>query len=766
MMNRLRRVKRTAFYPLLALLALMALPRTADAACDASSDPVVISANCEDLVIGGTRSDVTITAGSTVTVFGFGVFGELDAVKIQPNGTVTGTFLNQGTVDSGFGDNGLANLGSISTLRNEGIIESRDQNPSYGAIINRGDIGTLVNTGTIRATFGVNGNGAHAIGQGGRIGTLDNAGTISAHNSAIYFAPAITSRIDTLINSGTITGGIAGDGTNTFASAIVMGAANSIGTIINTGNIDHSVCDAGGTCYAAIDNNDGGVIDTITNLGTLSSGNTGDSGYGIRNGITGNIGTLNNDQAALKYYGKLPRNYMAIIYGASSYGTMAVTYAQDSKMAFGVDAAAPLGTSSYANVLSGISQSNLTATSGTWGGGLFDNSWALSSASPDTPSQWDLTLTSKAIVPSVEGESGESLANAIIRQATESASGNVPPGTIEPVLENGVTLQQAAQAMTTEQASQLSDVHAEGYSSNLTIGLQQIGMISEAVTDRMETDTDRRIWIDGSATRGRVNGYDGLSGFDYNLFHAVAGADLLRGSTGALGVFGGIGQSSMTESDDVPQDFSTTSYFAGLYGAAELAPDLRLSASAGYIHGENEATRHNADIGAFSGGTAKSDYASNGAFGTLKLSKDFEVSAQLTLSPFAGAAYGQIWADEAKETGGGDFNYTISDSTAYTTVVFVGSGARMPLSGSMAVVGFARLGYDMFADDDDAHSVTANSHLFGSFEQTGADMGPVLANMGLGLEGVAENGLSGRIGAVGALNSNGYQFGLGGELQW
>ncbi len=45
-------------------------------------------------------------------------------------------------------------------------------------------------------------------------------------------------------------------------------------------------------------------------------------------------------------------------------------------------------------------------------------------------------------------------------------------------------------------------------------------------------------------------------------------------------------------------------------------------------------------------------------------------------------------------------------------------------------------------------------------------MGPVLANMGLGLEGVAENGLSGRIGAVGALNSNGYQFGLGGELQW
>jgi hypothetical protein len=765
MTNRLRRVKRSAFYPLLAFLLLMALPRPADAACDASSDPVLISASCEDLVIGGTRTDVTIAAGSTVNVFGYGVIGDLDAVKIQQGATITGTFLNRGTVDSGFGDNGLVNLGTISTLRNEGIILSSDPDSSHAAIINQGEIGTLVNTGIIKATNGLRGAGAHAIGQAGHIGTLDNAGTISAQNSAIYFAPGISSRIDTLINSGTIEGGRAGDGTNTFASAIVLGNSNSIGTIINTGKIDHSVCDAGDTCYAAIDNN-GGVIDTITNLGTLSSGNTGDSGYGIRNSITGTIGTLNNDQDGLKYYGKLPQNYLSIIYGPANYGKMSVTNAQDSTMAFGVDAAAPLGTSNYANVLSGISESNLAATSGSWGGGLFDNTWTLSSTAPASPSQWDLTLTSKAIVPSVEGQSGESLANAIIRQATEFASGSVPPGTIEPVLENGVTLQQAAQAMTTQQASQLSEVHAEGYSSNLTIGLQQIGMISEAVTDRMDTAAKRRIWIDGSAIRGTVDGYDGLSGFDYNLFHVVAGADLLRGGTGGLGVFGGIGQSAMSESEYVPQDFNTTSYFAGLYGGADLAADVRLSASAGYIRGENEATRHNADISQFTGGTATSDYASNGAFGTLKLSKDFTVSEQLTLSPFAGAAYGQIWADQAKETGGGDFNYTISDATAYTTVVFVGTGARMPLSGSMSVVGFARIGYDMFADDDDAHSVTANSKLFGSFEQTGADMGPVLGNMGLGLEGVAENGLSGRIGAVGAVNSNGYQFGLGGELQW
>jgi outer membrane autotransporter protein len=370
---------------------------------------------------------------------------------------------------------------------------------------------------------------------------------------------------------------------------------------------------------------------------------------------------------------------------------MSVTDAGISQMTFGVDAATPIGTTVYTEVLSGIAGGNLTTTSGTWGGGLFNNTWALTEASA---SVWDLSLTSEAIVPSVEGESGNSLANAIIRQTTEFASGNVPPGTIMPVLENGVTLQQAAQTMTAEQASQLSDVHAEGYSSNLTIGLQQIAMISEAVTDRIgdQEEPSRRIWVDASAIRGTVDGYDGLSGFDYNLFHVILGGDVVSSSTGNFGVYAGLGQSSMTESEYVPQDFSTTSLFAGLYGGRELGSGMRLAASAGYIHGANEATRHNADIGQFTGGTATSDYATDGVHGTVKLSKAIDVSDGLTLSPFAGAALAQLWAQEAAETGGGDFNYTISDASAYTTVVFVGSGVRAPVSGTMAVVGFARLG--------------------------------------------------------------------------
>ena len=449
----------------LGLLVWSSLSDAAHAACDTSANPVVITSSCDDFVIGSTKSDVTIEQAATLSPF----FGDEGAL-INNGGNVTGTFLNQGTIRSGFGHDGLVNTGTIATLQNDGTITSNYTSGDHGAIANGGEIGTLLNKGTISATVGNFGNGAHAIFQNGHIGTLENYGTISAQNSAIYFQPAFSRRIDTLFNAGTIEGGINGGGSNTFASAIVLGPGSTIGSIINTGTIDHSVCE-GGTCYAAIDNQ-GGTIDTITNLGNLTSGNTGDDGYGIINSVTGRIGTLNNDQVDLKYLGTLPQNYMAIVYGLSSYGKMAVTNGSG-VMNFSVDAAAPIGTSTYASVLSGIGEGNLAATSGSWGGGLFNNTWVLSSSAP---SQWDLTLTSQPIIPSVETPAGENLADAIVNTVTYYASDNVPPGTIAPVLVNGVTLQQAAQSITPAQAQQFSDVNAEGYSSNLTIGLQQMGM--------------------------------------------------------------------------------------------------------------------------------------------------------------------------------------------------------------------------------------------------------------------------------------------------
>ena len=64
------------------------------------------------------------------------------------------------------------------------------------------------------------------------------------------------------------------------------------------------------------------------------------------------------------------------------------------------------------------------------------------------------------------------------------------------------------------------------------------------------------------------------------------------------------------------------------------------------------------------------DYGSNGAFGVLKPSKSIDVG-DATVTPFISTSHSQIGADQAKEGSGGDFNYTISDATAYSAVAFI-----------------------------------------------------------------------------------------------
>jgi hypothetical protein len=779
-------------------LASQAQAQFIDPACDTSNNPVTISSNCENFQLNTSKSAVTIGPSARVSAFA----SQSDGVLINPGGSVTGTFLNQGRITFGIENNamvnrgtistlinqnqiigrqdGLHNRGTISTLVNRGSILTDGLDSNFGALDNAGEIGILENSGTISATGGISGNGPHAIRQSGHIGTLLNTGLISAQNNAIHFVPAINSRIDTLFNAGTIQGGIAGAGISTFASAIQLGPGSSIGELINIGTIDHSVCLPDGTCFAAIDN-DGGSIDTITNFGTLSSGNTGTSGFGIRNGVTGRIGTLNNDQNNLKYYGTLPANYLNIIYGLSTYGSLAVTNGSG-VMSFGIDAVAPIGQSTYANVLSGVSAGNLSTTSGTWGGGLFNNTWVLN---PVTPTQWDLQITSAAIVPSVETSAGNTLANAIIQTVSTPGAAGVTPGVLVPTLVNGVTLQQAAQSLTPAQTNQLSTVSAQGYSSNLTIGLQQMGSISDSVMARsqaplstdgegqagaVEIDHGRYIWVDGSASTGTVDSYDGLSGFDYDLYDLTFGADLRRDETGSFGVFAGTGYSDMTESADVPESFDTTSYFVGLYGTRDLAADAELSATLGYIYNDNSASRDNASFGDFTGGTAESDYSSYGFYGAVKVSKPMATTNPTKVTPFLGASLSKLWMNEANETGGGDFNYTIDETSAYSGILFAGSDFSMPVSGGqgseMSLIGFFQLGYDVFADDDSAHSVTATSATFGSFDQVGANMGPVQAMIGLGVEGDLARGVYARLGAVGSFNTNGYQVGLGGELRW
>lgn len=757
---------RSAYLLLPGVLCAIFAPGSAFATCSATGDPIQIASNCEDLSIGNTTTGVTIGQSATVSPF-----FALDAVSINPAGTVSGTFLNQGTITSGFGHNAFVNHGNVSALTNEGTITNGSTNTSYAAVLNNNEIGTLTNRGIISATVGSFGAGAQAILQSGHIGTLINSGTISAQNRAIYFTPGFTARIDTLINSGTIEGGISGAPTSTFANAIELGPGNSIGTILNTGTIDHSVCDAGGTCYAAI-HNAGGSIGTITNQGNLTSGNTGSTGYGIINGVTGTIGTLNNAQGDLKYYGPLPANYNTIIASPASYGKLNVT-AASGQTNFGIAQGSALTNNTYTAVLTGVTAGNLAATSGVYGGGLVQMNWLLSNPAG---TQWDLTATSIPVTPTSTGtSSGNKLSNALlISYATSGAT----------AIANGGSLLGAIQSLTPAQANALSRVHAEGYSSNMTINLEQMGHITNTVMDRIhaplsgqnatsaayEIDQGRYFWVDASTMKGSVSSYDNLAGFGYQLSNIVIGSDLARNPSGGFGVFGGVGYTTMTEPEQVSQDFSSTNYYLGLYGGQYLPNGFKLSGAVGYIYSDSTATRNNPNIGAFTGGAAKSKYQSNGVYGALKLSRPFLASERLTLTPFAGVSYSQLWMGQANESGGNDFNYSISATSARSMLSFIGGEFLMPLShgtkNPLSLAGFYRFGYDWSADQNAAHEITANSHLFGSFTQIGANKGPINHLIGLGLQGYIAPGVSVRAGIVGRISSHGNEIGGGGEIRW
>ncbi len=758
--------------------------------CPDSSNPLVISADCYALALLNNKSAVTVQSGITITEKSTGFFSPVEVRAVidnfTNNGTIKSALLTPGAVEvSAFK---IFGSGSVGTLTNNGTMTAASS--GYAGLDVSGNINTLNNNGTLTATWA-----AYALSvSGASINTLNNAGTISGPKESLVLNGGAS--IGTLNNSGTIVGGIYYSNSNNYYSdgLLVRGGA-SIGTIINTGTIDHSpiftsLGDGHKEYFSGINNQ--GTINVITNTGTLAT----NGGYGINN--SGTITTLNNQQGDLTLKGTLPANYNTIINSPTNYGKLVVTSASGSTN-FGIyqGSVIPSGTTTYSAVMSGVTASNIASTTGTYGGGLVTTKWILKNSSGTT---WDLvtnpTVVSTAPVVS-NSAAGSSLANQILvsysaaaaSPANNSGSGsgsgssNSGASPSNPVLQSGTTLVAAVQSLTTPQVNQLAGVHAEGYSSNMTIGLEQMKTVANTVMDRIhkpvsdsnsnsvsyELDAGRYVWADVAGFTGTVNSYNGLAGFGYNSYYGVIGVDLFRNQTGGLGIYGGAGNSYMTQSAQVSQSFNNNTGYVGMYGGMYLASDVKLSGALGYSFGNSNATRNNPNVGNFTGGTASDSYSSNGMFAALKLSHSMLIGEKFTLTPFIGGSYSQLNTGAVSESGGGDFNYSINAASSYQTITFAGAEFVQPLKeigdNNLSAVGFYRFSYNWSANTDSAHSVTANSSAFGTFNQVGANMGPVSNLFGLGLQGQLSKDVSLRIGAVAAVNSNGTQYGGGGELR-
>ena len=680
------------------------------ASCTDNASP---STSCTDLVISANAGALV----NNVTISSSGAYSS--SVSDLPGGTFS-LFTNNGTIASG----------------------------SIAGVSISGTAGNFVNSAT-GVIGGSTGFGGIVVRPGGSVASITNAGTITPTSGNAIQNQA---------------GGYIGSITNEASGVIGSGSSYGIGNA--------------------------GTIGTITNLGRISG-----ALESIQNG--GTIGVINNANGSLFYNGKLPGTYNVIINSPTDYGQMRLQSSTTTVMNFGIYAGSALTPSSavtYANVLSGFTFGNIASTSGTYGGGFVTTRWNLGNVSGTN--QWDLiTRTSAVAPPVVNGSAGQNLGNSMATAydaitASATSSGVSPKDFMVNLSAAGAALFGANQALysqviptlTSEQAATLSQVHAEGYSSNMTIGLEQMAHITNTVMDRIhapmssspstkvyQDDEGRYVWADAAAVKGTVNNNNNLSGFGYNLYDLIIGGDISRSKAGGYGVFAGTGTTSMTESQQVSQNFNTTNFYAGLYGARNFDAQVKLSGALGYMYGNTNANRSMPDVGVIAGSNATSSYKSNGVYGAAKLAKAYQAQ-EFTLSPFVGVSYSQLWMGGASEQGGNaPFNYGISSSTAYTAVTFAGLDFIYPLlkgtNDPLSLIGFYKLGYDWFANSNSAHSITATGPT-GSFTQVGANMGPVSNMVGLGIQGGITKDLSARIGAVASYNTYGQEYGGGAELRF
>jgi len=323
-----------------------------------------------------------------------------NTINIGPGSTLN-LLSNAGVIYS-TNANSIYNQGSINSINNSGQIQSNSR-----AIYNADTLSSLTNTNRISAA-------AYAIDNEGTLGTITNSGTISA--SLAYAIHNAYGNIESINN--TSTGEI-----NSGSDTIVNGSSRSITSLINQGDIDASADAAilnNGT-ISTLNNsgnifslegigieNDGasGVITNLTNSGNISAGTAISNTTGTIETITntgslwsltaaadihnnGYITTLINGQGGnspLSLSGNLPANYQIIIASTSNYGKITFTDVTGTTT-FDIHATSSVNANTtYTDVITGISDAELSATTGTFTdaeGDSYDWSLSLDGASYD-----------------------------------------------------------------------------------------------------------------------------------------------------------------------------------------------------------------------------------------------------------------------------------------------------------------------------------------------------------------------------------------------
>jgi len=577
--------------------------------------------------------------------------------------------------------------------------------------------------------------------------TWTNNGTI--RGSSQGYMPALYAWSDdeshfNFVNNGTFTD-----------NATLHNYTGTIGLLANNGEWDAQT-----TYYSPIVNYSNGVINTLTNTGTIRSAAKSDVirnygvintlnneglilselGIGIVNGFEApaRIVTLNNLQGGdtpLTFSGRLPENYNVIIRSPSQYGKLLVVQPTLESpeavltpapaaplfgtMRFGIAQGSTVTSTTYASVLSGLSATDLgNALTGNYNGFR----WALTDT--DDNQVWDLVMSLNAVA-----------ANAVAQRTPVAAGAASVIDANSALLDLFGNVQGDATTLNTAVTQTLPFL--AGGSATLTQGA--MGRINQVIQGRFDANRgasagnsyfgNGSIWFKpfgGKTIQGDVGG---TPGYKANLYGLSGGVEGDASPATRLGLAYAYAQSDMGgRGATSPQSGQTIVRQIIGYGTHNL--DARTSVDFQADLGMNRNTTRR--FMAFAGATATASYESSTAHLGLGIQRSYSLADGLKVSPFARIDYTLVEDDAYTEGGAGLLNLSVDAKRTESYVSTLGASLQRALNERSSLIARAGIGYDHSHGKGVLTAAYAGAPT-ASFTTSGALPAPWLATLGLGL---------------------------------
>lgn len=327
-------------------------------------------------------------------------------------------------------------------------------------------------------------------------------------------------------------------------------------------------------------------------------------------------------------------------------------------------------------------------------------------------------------------------------------------------------------------------IHAEPYSSYMTVSLEHSDMIMNTVLSHATSNIDirsgrskeitdqqtrERFWVDAQYREGNVKGSGDLGSFNYNLSSLTIGLDLTSSNEQTIGAYFSYGTQEMDEHDSVTQGFNSDVYHMGAYlnRPNTMGWDLRGVLGYGYVNNESKRQIMLPDLVS----NASADYEGHNIYAGAKATIDAYKNDWVMLRPEVGVSYIYYTQESFEESGDSNLSLALDSTNAQAIIASAGVNAHFAsLSDTVGIYPLASVRYehDFYANRNNEHDINASLVAHQENKQTfiGQSRGENALIMGLGVSSAINSALQINGGLTYSDHSHGDEWGAGFTLEY